>query len=89
MRKLIALLGMVVMILTLAGCGSPTDEVPEEQVSYEIALVTDSGMINDGGYSQVAWEAITEFGASNGVSHKYYRLPRLRKNPIRRLLMRP
>jgi len=73
MKKLFAVLTVAVLAFALTACGAPQEEVPEEQVEYEIALVTDSGMIMDGGYSEVAWTAITEFGASNGVSHKYYK----------------
>ena len=73
MRKILALAVGIVMLLALAACGSPTEEQPEEQIDYEIALVTDAGLIMDGGYSEVAWTAISEFGADNGRSHKYYK----------------
>ena len=73
MKKILALTVGIVMLLTLAACGSPTEEQPEEQIDYEIALVTDAGLIMDGGYSEVAWTAISEFGAANGISHKYYK----------------
>lgn len=73
MRKILALLASLIMILVLVGCGSPEEEQPEEQIDYEIALVTDAGLIMDGGYSEVAWTAISEFGANQGISHKYYK----------------
>lgn len=73
MRKLLILSVAMLMVLALASCGSPTEEQPEEQVNYEMALVTDAGLIMDGGYSEVAWTAISEFGAENGISHKYYK----------------
>ncbi len=73
MRKLLALFASLIMILALVGCGSPEEEQPEEQIDYEIALVTDAGLIMDGGYSEVAWTAISEFGATQGISHKYYK----------------
>lgn len=65
----------LVMVLTsgLAGCGAPVEEQPEEQISYEIAMVTDSGIIMDGGYKETAWNAISAFGAEQGISHKYYK----------------
>ena len=61
------------MAAGLTACGTPDAEQPEEQVDYEIAMVTDSGLLMDGGYSEVAWEAVSEFGASEGISHKYYK----------------
>lgn len=73
MKKLLVLMLVTVMMLAFAACGSPTEEQPEEQINYEIALVTDAGLIMDGGYSQVAWTAISGFGAENGISHKYYK----------------
>mgnify|MGYP002548906243 CR=1 FL=1 len=73
MKKLIAMAAAVMMVMALTACGAPAEEQPEEQVDYEIALVTDSGLIMDGGYSEVAWTAISEFGAENGISHKYYK----------------
>ncbi len=73
MKKLLVLAISLIMILAFASCGSPTEEQPEEQIDYEIALVTDAGLIMDGSYSEVAWTAISEFGAENGVSHKYYK----------------
>lgn len=73
MKKIIAIILSLVLILAIAGCGGPVEEQPEEQIDYEIAMVTDAGLIMDGGYSEVAWKAITEFGSSMGVSHKYYK----------------
>ena len=73
MRKLLAMIVVLIMVLALSGCGSPEEEQPEEQIDYEIALVTDAGLIMDGGYSEVAWNAISEFGATQGISHKYYK----------------
>lgn len=63
----------LVMMFMVTGCGAPEEEQPEEQIDYEIAMVTDAGMIMDGGYSQVAWTTISEFGSQKGVSHKYYK----------------
>lgn len=73
MKKIITVIMSMVMVISLAGCGSPAEEQPEEQIEYEIALVTDAGLIMDGGYSEVAWQAITDFGESEGISHKYYK----------------
>ena len=73
MKKLAVTAAAIIMLLSFTACGSPTEEQPEEQVSYEIALVTDAGLIMDGGYSEVAWTSISEFGAENGISHKYYK----------------
>lgn len=73
MKKILTLAAVMLMMTALVSCSSPTEEQPEEKVNYEIALVTDAGLIMDGGYSEVAWTAISEFGAENGISHKYYK----------------
>lgn len=73
MKKILTLLIPMVMVFALAGCGAPEEEQPEEQIQYDIAMVTDASMIMDGGYSEAAWTAISEFGAAEGVSHKYYK----------------
>ena len=57
----------------LGGCGNEEEALPEEDVKYEIALVTDDSLIMDGGHSETAWNAITEFGGTHGISHKYYK----------------
>ena len=57
----------------LGGCGNEEEALPEENVKYEIALVTDDSLVLDGGHSETAWNAITEFGGTHGISHKYYK----------------
>lgn len=72
-KKIMVLLVCVITAAAFTGCGGPEEEQPEEQIDYEIALVTDAGLIMNGGYSEVAWNTISDFGASEGVSHKYYK----------------
>ncbi len=73
MKKLLALAVATIVILSMAACGSPEEVQPEEQVDYEIAMVTEAGLIMNGGYSEVAWDTISSFGEKKGVSHKYYK----------------
>lgn len=73
MKRLFVLFVALAMVLGLAGCGSPEEVQPEEQVDYEIAMITENGLLMNGGYSEVAWNTISEFGASEGISHKYYK----------------
>lgn len=61
----------------LGGCTSEEEALPEENVKYEIALVTDDSLVMDGGHSETAWNAITEFGGTHGISHKYYKATEL------------
>lgn len=73
MKRIFLFMISLALVVIMAGCGEPQEEQPEEQIDYEIAMVTDSGMIMDGGYSQTAWTAISDFGSKEGVSHKYYK----------------
>ena len=73
LRRIPALLIAVVLMISLASCRGSNEVQPEEQIDYEIAMVTESGMIMNGGASEAAWETISEFGGSNGISHKYYK----------------
>lgn len=66
MKKLMA--SAVVLSMVLVGCGSGKDSKKPE-----IALVTDSGGINDKSFNQSAWEAVKEYGTKNDKGYKYYK----------------
>lgn len=64
MKKILAL----VMILALA---LPMGALAAE--TYEIALVTDVGNIDDKSFNQASWEGVLEYAEANNVTHAYYR----------------
>ena len=64
MKKVIAILLMLAMILSFAACAPKT---------YEIALVTDVGNIDDQSFNQGAWEGVKQFAEANGKTYSYYR----------------
>jgi basic membrane protein A len=64
MKKLLALL----MVLTLA---LPFGALAAE--TYEIALVTDVGNIDDKSFNQASWEGVIEYATANNKTHAYYR----------------
>lgn len=86
MKKLLALAVAMIMTLSLAACGSPEEVQPEEQVDYEIAMVTEAGLIMNGGYSEVAWDTISSFGEKKGVSHKYYKAAEASEDAYRQVI---
>ena len=52
------------------------DECVLEVVPYdgfEIAMITDSGGIDDESFNQGTWEGIIEFAEANGLTYKYYK----------------
>jgi basic membrane protein A len=44
----------------------------EGATSFEIALVTDVGTIDDGSFNQGAWEGVVRYAWINDITHKYY-----------------
>ena len=64
----------VAFAVALGGCGSDEEALPEENVNYEIALVTDDSLVMDDGHSETAWNAITEFGGTIALHHDIMRL---------------
>ena len=66
MKKLttVAMLAVAGLSMLLSACGT---------TSYEIALVTDIGDIDDKSFNQGAWEGVVEFAEANDKSHQYYK----------------
>ncbi|MBN2540957.1 MAG: BMP family ABC transporter substrate-binding protein [Bacilli bacterium] len=63
MKKFLVLLFAVAFVLTLSACGNTT---------YELALVTDIGTIDDGSFNQGAWEGMKAYADDNDLTYKYY-----------------
>jgi basic membrane protein A len=66
MKKLLSsgLVALAGLGLLLTSCGAET---------FEIALITDVGDIDDQSFNQGSWEGVVEFAEENNKSHKYYR----------------
>jgi basic membrane protein A len=60
----IATLSVAAMGLLLSACGTTT---------YELALITDIGDIDDKSFNQGAWEGLKEFADEEGKRAQYYR----------------
>lgn len=77
MKKELAFLGIASSLL-LAACGNQTEASNEASESgktndYSMAMVTDSGGVDDGAFNQSAWEGMIEWGEENGgVEGKNY-----------------
>ena len=69
MKKILALLLAMIMVVSLAACnGSEGDKS-----SYRVAMVTDYGDITDQSFNQTTWEAVVAFGQKNNIDTKYYK----------------
>ena len=66
MKKLFSLLLALVMVLGLGTAALGASE------TYELALVTDVGTIDDKSFNQGAWEGMVKYAEEFGISHKYY-----------------
>ena len=69
MKKLLAMLLALTMVLGVAPAFA------EEAETYELALVTDVGTIDDKSFNQGAWEGLMQYAEENGISYKYYQPP--------------
>ena len=72
MKKILALLLVLVMALSLVACGSG-NEAQNEGGEYKVAMITDYGDITDQSFNQTTWEAVVKFGEDNNVETKYYK----------------
>lgn len=64
-RWIVAALILIMACSLFLGC--------EKKDTYEIALITDMGNIDDKAFNQGAWEGITAYAASSGKTYSYYR----------------
>ena len=78
MKKLITLLLALMMIFSFAACGGGTtdeegsNEGTEGPETFEIALITDVGTIDDKSFNQGCWEGVVQYAEENNLTHKYY-----------------
>lgn len=64
MKKLLALMLMLTLALPFAGALA--------QDTYEIAMVTDIGTIDDKSFNQGTWEGVKAYADANGKTYNYY-----------------
>ena len=66
MKKLLLLVSAIALVATLAACK------PAEPETFEIALVTDVGTIDDGSFNEGAWNGVVEYAEEFDITYKYY-----------------
>lgn len=64
MKKILSFLAVLTLGLVLVACGTKT---------YEIAMITDTGDIDDGSFNQGTWEGIVEYAEEHDKTHQYYK----------------
>ena len=70
MKKYIAVLLALVMVLALAACGGSASA--PSSATYEVAFVTDIGQLMDKSFNQGTWEGVERYATENGLSYNYY-----------------
>jgi len=68
MKKILAMLLVLVMALSLFACAETG-----EGDGYKIAMITDYGDITDQSFNQTTWEAVVAFGKEHNIETKYYK----------------
>ncbi len=67
MKKIFALaLCALLMLALFAGCGGGSRK------GAELALITDTGAVDDKSFNQGAWEGLVKYAEEKGISHQYY-----------------
>jgi len=57
---------------TTASAAAETTKEATAGDTYELALITDLGTIDDKSFNQGAWEGLVQYAEENGITHKYY-----------------
>lgn len=87
-RKLAMIALAFVMVLTISACAkeqpapapAPAPETPAQtpaeqpkEGTFELALITDVGTIDDKSFNQGAWEGVEAYAKEKGITYKYYK----------------
>ena len=70
MKKVIALLMTTMIMGTMAGCGSSGNKTTDKGTTdgnkeFKVAMVTDTGGVNDQSFNQSSWEGLQNFEKNN------------------------
>ena len=63
---------ILLAVLVLAACGGTKTETSRSGDSFDLALVTDLGTIDDKSFNQGAWEGLVQYADEYGITRKYY-----------------
>lgn len=76
-KRIFVIVLALMMVLSAVGCqqaAAPAAPAAEPAANtYEIALVTDVGNIDDKSFNQGAWEGVVAYAEANGKTYSYYR----------------
>jgi basic membrane protein A len=61
---------ILTVLVLLSGCSKQKNQKVAE--TFDLALVTDLGTIDDKSFNQGSWEGLVQYARGKGISHKYY-----------------
>ena len=73
MKKILVFLLAFAMIFSFAACGGAAEEEETAAETFEIAMITDIGSIDDKSFNQGTWEGVVAYAEANGITSKYYK----------------
>jgi len=72
-RKMLSIVLAAAMVFSMTACGSKDNGGTASAETYELALITDVGTIDDKSFNQGSWEGLEEYANENNITHKYYK----------------
>jgi len=70
MKRILALVMILTLAFTVASCASNSTTKKD---TYDLALVTDVGNIDDKSFNEGAWNGVKEYAEANNITYAYYR----------------
>lgn len=75
MKRVLAVLLTFILVFGLVACGggAKEEETTPAAETYDIAMITDIGTIDDKSFNQGTWEGVVAYAEKNNITHKYYK----------------
>jgi len=72
MRKISIIVLAVLVLMAFGSCNRTGGQSRSASETFELALVTDIGTIDDKSFNQGSWEGLVQYAREKNISHKYY-----------------
>ncbi|MCL1959073.1 MAG: BMP family ABC transporter substrate-binding protein [Spirochaetes bacterium] len=72
MKKISIVVFAIVLLAAFSGCSKKQQSNKAAAETFELALVTDIGTIDDKSFNQGSWEGLVQYAKEKNITHKYY-----------------
>jgi len=72
MKKICLTVLAVLVLIAVGSCKRNEQQARSSGDTFELALVTDIGTIDDKSFNQGSWEGLVQYAREKNISHKYY-----------------